>query len=185
VPTQDRGHARSGRKDPAVAARIRQQQVIGNGEEPVQPEMPEITDAEAAYAAALQAQREAEGAAPYPPQPQFPDAYPQPDRGLDAPPDEYDEDEPLYPGDSMVAKGGYTFNVDGESAWSTFESSTTIQPGESELHAFERLNAQLNTRLMDVAADLEERVIARNEQRNAQRRARRIVPIDSSARPYN
>lgn len=150
--------------------------------------MPQIPDAEQAYAAALAAQREAEGAAPYPPEPQFPQStydpatqWPDGSAGVD----DYAEEEPLYPGDTMTAKGGYTFNVEGESAWATFESGTTILPGESELHAFERLNAQLNTRLMDVAADIEERITARNEQRNAQRRARRIVPIDSPARPYS
>lgn len=148
MPSRDQGHARSGRRNPDVAARI-----AANA--PLVPDVEPDPGDEAPEENAM---------------------LTSPVTIDDTPTRDVDWDEPLWPGDQMTAKAGRTFTVDGEQAWTTYEVVSEVRQGESELDAFERINGVVNTRVMDMSADLGQRVTETNEQRARALRSGRITP---------
>lgn len=80
--------------------------------------------------------------------------------------------EMVIDGDVVVAKVTHSVEFDGQPSWFTYGLQSRVLPGETEEDTFVRVATVVNTRVLDLAADAEDRIAALRG-RNA-REARRL-----------
>jgi hypothetical protein len=78
----------------------------------------------------------------------------------------------LYDGNTVTAKATVEIKLGDSDTWFTYEATTQLFPGEDESEANERIQLVVNTRVLELADDMEERL----RQRSAARRRAPIVP---------
>jgi hypothetical protein len=97
--------------------------------------------------------------------------------GLNDQPDEVqqpDEEAPflLEEGSPISAKTSISIDINGKECWFTYKAGTTIIPGETEEDANARLEWTVNTRVIELADNMETRLA----ERAAARRDKPIRP---------
>lgn len=93
------------------------------------------------------------------------------DGGLDDPGQQAPEELPLVlDGDVIQAKVTHTVEIDGQPSWFAYGLMTRVRPGETETEAFERVAIVVNERVLDMAADAEDRIDERARLRESQSR---------------
>ena len=75
----------------------------------------------------------------------------------------------VFPGDIIAVKVTAQIEAGGQDSWFTYGLQSHIQPDESEEEAFLRAASVVNTRVIDLAYDAEERITQARQDFNSRR----------------